>query len=110
MFGAILKATNSSFQQSMLFCLSIYMKKVMKLLTFIFEQPSHLPSTTPFYASVSKGAASTIFFYTFGMVWPGFEPTTSRSEIERPNRLGYRGGVLCCTTHYTNCRTVSICI
>ena len=27
----------------------------------------YLPSTTPFYASVSKGAASTIF-YTFGMV------------------------------------------
>ena len=26
----------------------------------------YLPSTTPFYASVSKGAASTIF-YTFGM-------------------------------------------
>ena len=28
-----------------------------------------LPSTTPFYASVSKGAACTIF-YTFGMVRP----------------------------------------
>ena len=36
----------------------------------------------PFYASVSKVAASTIF-YTFGMVRPGFEPTTSHSESGR---------------------------
>ena len=42
----------------------------------------YFPSTTPLYASVSKGAASTIC-YTFGMVWPGFEPTTSRSESGR---------------------------
>ena len=41
-FGAILKTTNSSTQKSMLFCLSIYMKKAMKLLAFIFEQPSQL--------------------------------------------------------------------
>ena len=41
MFGAILKATNSSFQKGMTFCRSIYVKKVMKLLAFIFEQPSH---------------------------------------------------------------------
>ena len=41
MFGAILKATNSSFQKSMTFCRSIYVKKVMKLLAFIFEQPSY---------------------------------------------------------------------
>ena len=41
MFGAILKATNSSFQKGMTFCRSIYVKKVMKLLlAFIFEQPS----------------------------------------------------------------------
>ena len=40
MFGAILKATNSSFQKGMTFCCSIYVKKVMKLLAFIFEQPS----------------------------------------------------------------------
>ena len=39
MFGAILKATNSSFQKGMLFCRSIYVKKVMQLLAFIFEQP-----------------------------------------------------------------------
>ena len=41
MFGAILKATNSSFQEGMTFCRSIYVKKVMKLLAFIFEQPSY---------------------------------------------------------------------
>ena len=39
MFDAILKATNSSFQKGMTFCRSIYVKKVMKLLAFIFEQP-----------------------------------------------------------------------
>ena len=37
MFGVILKATNSSFQRGMTFCRSIYVKKVMKLLAFIFE-------------------------------------------------------------------------
>ena len=41
MFGAILKATNCSFQKGMAFCRSIYVKKVMKLLAFIFEQPSY---------------------------------------------------------------------
>ena len=43
MFGAILKATNSSFQKGMIFGRSIhvYVKKVMKLLAFIFEQPSY---------------------------------------------------------------------
>ena len=40
MFGAILKATNSSFQKGMTFCRSIYVKQVLKLLAFIFEQPS----------------------------------------------------------------------
>ena len=42
MLSAILKATNSSFQKGMAFCRSIYVKKVMKLLAFIFEQPSYL--------------------------------------------------------------------
>ena len=42
MFGAILKATKSSFQKGMTFCRSIYVNKVMKLLAFIFEQPSYL--------------------------------------------------------------------
>ena len=45
MFGAILKATNSSFQKGMPFCPSVYVKKVMKLLAFIFEQPSYVNIT-----------------------------------------------------------------
>ena len=40
MFGAIFKATNSSLQKGMAFYRSIYVKKVMRLLAFIFEQPS----------------------------------------------------------------------
>ena len=40
MFGAISKATNSSFLKGMIFGRSIYVKKVMQLLAFIFEQPS----------------------------------------------------------------------
>ena len=39
MFGVNLKATNSSFQKGIKFCRSIYVRKVMKLLAFIFEQP-----------------------------------------------------------------------
>ena len=42
MFGAILKARNSSFQKGMTFCPCIYVTKVMNLLAFIFEQPSYL--------------------------------------------------------------------
>ena len=42
MIGAILKATNSSFHKGMTFYRSIYVKKVMKLLAFIFEQPLYL--------------------------------------------------------------------
>ena len=42
MVGVILKATNSSCQKGMTFCRSIHVKKVMKLLAFIFEQPSYL--------------------------------------------------------------------
>ena len=41
MFGAILKAANSSFHKGMTFCRSVFVKKVMKLLAFIFEQPSY---------------------------------------------------------------------
>ena len=40
-FGAILKATISYFQKGMTFCRSIYVKKVMKLLAFIYEQSSY---------------------------------------------------------------------
>ena len=44
MFGAILNVTNtcSSFQKVITFCRSIYAKKVMKLLAFIFEQSSYI--------------------------------------------------------------------
>ena len=38
MFGT----TNSSFQKGMPFCRIIYVKKVVKLLAFIFEQSSYL--------------------------------------------------------------------
>ena len=40
MFGAILKVINRYFQKGMTFNRSIYVTKVMKLLEFIFEQPS----------------------------------------------------------------------
>ena len=40
-FGAISKATNSAFQKGMTFCRSIYVKKVRKLLAFVFQQPSY---------------------------------------------------------------------
>ena len=46
----------------------------------------YLPSTTPFYGSVSKGAASTIF-YTFGMGGQGFELMTSCSKSGRSIKL-----------------------
>ena len=42
MLEAILKATNSSYQEGMIFGRSTYVKKIMKLLAFIFEQPSYL--------------------------------------------------------------------
>ena len=40
MFGANLKVTKSFFLKGMTFFRCIYVKKVMKLLAFIFEQPS----------------------------------------------------------------------
>ena len=42
MSGTVLKATNSFFQKDMTLCRSIYVKKVMELLAFIFEQPSYI--------------------------------------------------------------------
>ena len=54
MFGAILKATNSFFQKGMAFCRSIYVKKVMKLLAFIFEQPSYTPAHEHKYIGVAR--------------------------------------------------------
>ena len=41
MFGNILKVTKSSFQKGSTLCRSIYVEKVMKLLAFIFGQPSY---------------------------------------------------------------------
>ena len=71
MFSAILKTTNSSFQKGMTFCRSIYVKKVMTLLAFIFEQPSynsqseahvHLNTEQPI-RNVSSHLKLTIFQY-----------------------------------------------
>ena len=41
MFGTILTATKCSFQKGTACCRSTYVKKVMMLLAFIFEQPSY---------------------------------------------------------------------
>ena len=49
MFGVILTAKNSSFQKGMTFFRSTYVKKVIKLLAFIFEQPSYRPPASTFY-------------------------------------------------------------
>ena len=43
MFGAIFKATFSSFQKGMAICLNMYIKKSMKLLAFIFEHVYDAP-------------------------------------------------------------------
>ena len=51
MFGAMLKATNSSFQKGMTFCRSLYVKKAMKLLAFIFEQSSYYCTCIYFYGN-----------------------------------------------------------
>ena len=49
MFGSILKVTDSSFQKGITLCRSIYVKKVMKLLAFIFEQPSYTVLSLTYY-------------------------------------------------------------
>ena len=56
MFGVILKITNSSFRTAIAFCRSIYVKNVMKLLAFIFEQSSYLclRLTRPNYAFMRR--------------------------------------------------------
>ena len=62
MFGAILKTAYSFFQKGMTFCRSIYVKKVVKLLAFIFEQSSYkgkrskLPKTLTFQIQDLKHA------------------------------------------------------
>ena len=50
MFGASLKATNSSFQKGITFGRSICVLKVTKL-AFIFEHPSYTPSIVFYVAS-----------------------------------------------------------
>ena len=61
MFGAILKATNNSFQKGMTFCRSIHVKKVMELLAFIFEQSSYSASHIHVYVnSMIKHACAAI--------------------------------------------------
>ena len=56
MFGAILTAINSSFQKGMIFCCSTYVKKVMKLLAFIFEQPSYTCKYANFDKNIQCGS------------------------------------------------------
>ena len=53
MLGAILKATNSSFQKGITFCSGIYVKKVMQLLAFKFEYHSCLLPSKQFSAMSS---------------------------------------------------------
>ena len=53
MFGAILKTTNTSFQKGMTFCRSIYVKKIMKLLAFIFEQSSYFRGSVSVFLRVT---------------------------------------------------------
>ena len=60
MFGAILKSTNSSFHKGMTFCRSVYVKKVMKLLAFIFEQPSY-DSKSAYYSKMVHALCSIIW-------------------------------------------------
>ena len=54
MFGAILKATKSSFQKGMTFCRSIYVKKVMSYLHSYLNSPRIIRN----YKCKSKNAAS----------------------------------------------------
>ena len=77
-FGVSLKATNSSFQKGMLFCLSIYMKKVMKLLAFIFEQPSYKRPKYEMDALPGGWGSDSI------------QGDTGSQGVERPERLGHR--------------------
>ena len=77
MFGAILKATNSSFQKGMPFCRNIYVKKVMKLLSFIFEQPSYIDGSQDIifkthYISFSKDRCCFSKQYILCLVLKGF--------------------------------------
>ena len=61
MFEPFVKATIFSFHKGMTFCHSINVKKVMKLLAFIFEQPSYLPNHDFIRYSVINKRSSVIF-------------------------------------------------
>ena len=71
MFCAILKATNSSFQKGMTFCRSVYVKKVMKLLAFIFEQPSYCKYFLTHHLGAQKNLLieTILFEYPQQMFW-----------------------------------------
>ena len=69
MFGANLKATNSSFQKGMTFILSVYVKKVMKLLAFIFEQPSYWKDM-PFRTTLCLPSESFVGIYLSTIAQP----------------------------------------
>ena len=59
MFGTILKAINSYFPKGMTFCRNIYVKKVMKLLAFIFEQPRIMN----LFTACNKNSSSILFYF-----------------------------------------------
>ena len=62
MHGAILKATNCSFQKGMTFCRSICVKKTRRLLAFIFEQPSYLYKEIKFKRNLISKDANLVFY------------------------------------------------
>ena len=79
MFGAILKATNCSFQKGMTFCRSKYVKKVMKLLAFIFEQPSYMWQFVP---AIGQHKLTSWQQYVFCFVtFPNVFWSTSESRV-----------------------------
>ena len=75
---SILKTTNSSFQKCMTFCHIIYVKKVMKLLAIIFEQPSYyykaLTNLRPAYISSLLKPASESYTGSFRSLKMDFSP------------------------------------
>ena len=64
MFGASLKATNSSFQEWITFCRSIYVKKVMKLVAFVFEHPSYMLQHCKVFSLTEKSPNTTDILVT----------------------------------------------
>ena len=81
MFGAILKATNSSFQKGIQYCRSIYVKKVMKLLAFIFEQPSYRPASKTSFGWRFSGGPIMVRLYVLTGCRSVLNPTCIYSSI-----------------------------